>query len=100
MQQAHEIKRLQSEAKSKRDENEEVERLMQFQKLRQEMADNLRRLSDPSQISDTQKVLIEKVTGKTLSTMSQISAVKQKDYVNYNNEQLRIFRILNSQNES
>ena len=43
---------------------------MQFQKLRQEMADNLRRLSDPSQISDTQKVLIEKVTGKTLSTMS------------------------------
>lgn len=30
MQQAHEIKRLQSEAKSKRDENEEVERLMQF----------------------------------------------------------------------
>ena len=73
---------------------------MQFQKLRQEMADNLRRLSDPSQISDTQKVLIEKVTGKTLSTMSQISAVKQKDYVSYNDEQLRIFRILNSQNES
>ena len=64
------------------------------------MADNLRRLSDPSQISDTQKVLIEKVTGKTLSTMSQISAVKQKDYVSYNDEQLRIFRILNSQNES
>ena len=43
---------------------------MQFQKLRQQMANGLKKLVDPSQLTYEQRALIEKVTGKQVSTMS------------------------------
>lgn len=61
---------------------------------------NMSTLVDLSSLTPEQRSLIKEVSGKNVSALSKFANIQRKDYVEYNQDQMAVYKLLNGQNDS